>query len=323
MKKIVLLVSLLVVCSFVATSQILQQYTLYNQNHYLINPAAAGNSEHLEVAIGFRQQWAGVSNAPRSYYAVAHKVLNQPKVFEKSAIPTSNTSLKRLRRKPRLKHALGATLNSSENGAFNRSEALLTYSLHLPINRDISLAFGLTGGLSNYGFNESRAKVLLDNDPTYDAYANGENSNKFNVNTGTYLYSDKFFIGYSAHQILQNQLDLAGTQPGSGGTTIEVQHYIMGGYHFDLNNDFRLTPNVLLKKLTAADPLSYDINATITYLGTISTGFSYRSEDAVSVILGMKLNHLFKAGYAFDLTTSEIRNQSSGSHEIFIGLTLF
>ena len=70
MRKIVVLISLLLVCSFAVTSQILQQYTLYNQNHYLINPAAAGNSEHLEVAIGFRQQWAGVSNAPRSFYAV-------------------------------------------------------------------------------------------------------------------------------------------------------------------------------------------------------------------------------------------------------------
>lgn len=322
MRKIAVLISLFLVSSLAATSQILQQYTLYNQNHYLINPAAAGNSEHLEAAIGFRQQWAGVSNAPRSFYAIGHTVLNQPKVFEKSAIPTSNTSQNKVSSKPGLRHALGATINSAENGAFQRSEVLLTYSLHLPITREISWSFGLTGGLSNYGFNESKAKVLIDNDPTYNAYVNGENSNKLNMNAGTYLYSDKFFVGYSANQILQNQLDFAEATLGSESARLEMQHYIIGGYHFDLSNDFRVTPNALLKQL-GANPLSFDINTTVTYKESISAGLSYRSEDAVSVLLGMKFNHIIKAAYAYDFTTSTIKDQSSGSHELFIGLTLF
>jgi type IX secretion system PorP/SprF family membrane protein len=307
-------------------AQIIQQYTMWNQNHYLLNPAAAGNSDHFEVAIGFRQQWAGVSDAPQSYYATGHSILNKPKSYEKSAIYTSKTTNagttnKRFGR-PYVKHALGGKLNAGENGAFKKTEALLTYSIHLPIKNDLYLSFGLTGGLSNFGFNESKASVLIDNDPTYNSYASSSNSNIFNANAGTYLYSDKFFVGYSARQIMQNQLKLADVSDQNDPTSLEMEHYIMGGYNFDLNNDIRFTPNVLLKQV-ATIPSSYEINGTITYKKSISAGLTYRSEDAIAILLGLRFNHLIKAGYSFDYNTSEIKEQSSGSHEIFIGLTIF
>jgi len=303
---------------------------MWNQNHYLVNPAAAGNQIYLDAAMGFRRQWAGIKEAPRTFYATAHTVLNRPKTHERSALRISATNRngvyksKRKIGRPMLKHALGASLNSSEFGAFERNEGMLTYALHLPVYKDISLAFGLSGGFNTYAFDQTKATVIVENDPLYDAYVNGQNENQFNVNAGTYLYSDQFFFGYSANQLLQNDIEVADVQATTNGgvNNQDIHHFIMGGYHFDLTNDFRLTPNVLLKMLTP-NPLSYDINATLTYKQFIYGGLTYRSEDAISLMGGFQINHLLRMGYSYDYTTSELSQRASGSHEIFIGLTLF
>ncbi|MFT4755514.1 MAG: type IX secretion system PorP/SprF family membrane protein [Vicingaceae bacterium] len=325
MKNSILTISFVLFTGTSVFGQILQQYTLWNQNHYLINPAAAGNQDHTDVAIGFRQQWAGVSNAPRSYYATGHTVLNRPKSFQRSALYTSKTARppRQLRgRRSYVKHALGGALNSGENGAFKKTQAMLTYALHLPIKNGLYLSFGLSGGLSNFGFNESEATVLSNNDPTYNSYAESSNTNLFNADAGTYLYSDKFFVGYSGRQILRNQLKLANVTTGNDPTSLEMEHLISGGYHFDLSNDFRLTPNMLIKK-TGNLPTSFEVNGTLMYKEVMNIGLTYRNESALAAIFGFQFNHLFKAGYSFDYTLTEIRERSSGSHEIFIGLTLF
>lgn len=326
MKNSILTISLFLLMGIAVKGQIIQQYTLWNQNQYLINPAAAGNTDRLDIAIGFRQQWAGVSDAPQSYYATAHSILNRPRTYEKSALYTSRTAgrLGKAKKggKPYLKHALGGTLNSGENGAFKKTQAMLTYALHLPIQDGLYLSFGVSGGLSNFGFNDSKAQVLFDNDPTYNAYASSSNSNIFNADAGTYLYSDQFFVGYSAKQILRNQLNLAEVSANNDPTSLDMEHYFIGGYHLDLTNDFRLTPNVLFKKV-ANQPNSFELNGTLTFQNAISAGLTYRSEDAIALTLGLQINHLLRAGYAYDYTTSEIKERSSGSHEIFVGLTLF
>ncbi|MBD98821.1 MAG: hypothetical protein CMO34_03175 [Verrucomicrobia bacterium] len=311
-------------------AQNISQYTMWNQNHYLINPAAAGNQNYFDAALGFRRQWAGVKDAPRTFYATAHSVLNRPKTHERSALRISSLNRNGVYKKskslskPMVKHALGGSVVSSEFGAFESNEAMLTYALHLPIYKDISLSFGLSGGLNNFGFNQSKATVIQENDPTYAAYVAGENANQLNINAGTYLYSDKFFFGYSAQHLLQNELQLAdiSTNPDGGIVNFEIYHYLMGGYNFDLTNDFRLSPNILFKQL-GNNPASFDLNATLTFKQFIYGGLTYRSEDAISIMGGIQINHLLRMGYAYDYTTSDLNERSNGSHEIFLGVTLF
>jgi type IX secretion system PorP/SprF family membrane protein len=324
MKNSILTLSF-ILFSGVVFGQVIQQYTLWNQNHYLINPAAAGNKDFADIALGFRQQWTGVSNAPRSYYASGHTVLNRPKSFQRSALYTSRTAKPNTKlrgKRSYVKHALGGMLNAGENGAFKRTQALLTYAIHLPITNGLYLSFGLSGGLSNFGFDESKANVLYDNDPTYISYASSSNTNLFNADVGTYLYSDNFFVGYGAKQILRNQLNLADVSSENDPTELDIEHLISGGYNFNLSNDYRLTPNVLVRQ-SGNLPTSFEVNGTLTYKEAMNVGLTYRSQDAIAATFGFQFNHILKAGYSFDYTLSEIREESSGSHEIFIGVTLF
>lgn len=327
MKSLFVLIGAFILLPLGLSSQTYEQYTLWNQNHYLLNPAAAGNLDYLDIATGLRRQWAGLKDAPSSYYATAHSVLNRPKTHQLSALRISTTARSKFYKarknlKPYLKHALGGQLSTHEFGAFKKTEANLTYSIHLPLNKDIYWSFGVTAGLNNFGFDESRANVLTQGDQVYDAYASSETSNKFNSNAGTYIYSDDFYVGYSAHQLLQNKLELSDIETSADEATLTMRHYLMGGYHFYLTNDFKLTPNVLVKVLEA-NPLGYEVGATLTYSDAIFGGFNYRGEDAISIMAGAEINRIFKIAYSFDYTTSDISEAASGSHEIFVGFTLF
>ncbi len=308
-------------------SQTAGQYTMWFQNHYLVNPAAAGNKNYTDVSLGYRKQWAGVKNSPQTIYATGHSVLNRPKTHQRSALRLSNTKNGVYRKqkdfsKPMIKHALGGTLNSIDQGAFKRTEALVSYAFHLPIQRDLSLSFGLSGGLNSFGFDESIATVLDERDPVYQAYVAGENSNQLNINAGIYLYSDLFFVGFSSNQLLQNDLQIADIKTTAAQSNLKMQHILIGGYNFDLTNDFRLSPNVLFRA-TQSNPLTYEFGANLSYQQFINGGLSYRSDDAISIQFGIQANHFLKFGYAYDYTLSELSAVASGSHEVYIGLTLF
>ena len=303
-------------------AQTVQQYTMYNLNHYIINPAAAGYENFADVRMGYRKQWAGLNEAPSTYYLSGHTVLNRPKTYQRSAVRMSNTWANRSRIKPMVKHAVGGIVNSSEFGAFKRLEATGSYALHLPINRDISFSMGLSAGLKSFTFDKSKGDVLYAGDPVYDLYATSSRSNKFNVNTGFYVYSDQFYFGYSVQQLVGNEIGLSNISMATGSEKFDMHHFVMGGYHFDLTNSLRLSPGFLFKKV-GSNPLSYDINAMVTYKQFLSGGLAYRSQDAVSVMLSYHINGLIKLGYSYDYNTSEIRNVSSGSNEIFIAFTIY
>ena len=321
MKKRYILLAFTLLVTVVVQSQTVQQYTMYNQNHYLINPAAAGNENFADIRSGHRQQWSGLKEAPKIHYLSGHTVLNRPKNYERSAIRISETWRKPVRR-PMVKHAVGGLVNTKTFGAFNRIDALASYALHLPINDKISISLGVSAGINSFSFDESKAKVLYANDPIYDEYARSDRSTKFNANTGVYIYSDKFFAGYSAQQLIRNEIGLSNIKLVTGGERFDLHHMLMGGYNFDLTNNFRLTPSVLLKQV-GDNPLSYDINTFVTYKQFLSLGAGYRSTDAVSAMFSLQINNLIKIGYSYDYITSDIREVSSGSNELFIGFTIY
>jgi len=72
-------------------AQTVQQCTMYNLNHFIINPAAAGYENFADVRMGYRKQWAGLKEAPSTYYLSGHTVLNRPKTYLRSAVRMSNT----------------------------------------------------------------------------------------------------------------------------------------------------------------------------------------------------------------------------------------
>ena len=63
-------------------------------------------------------------------------------------------------------------------------------------------------------------------------------------------------------------------------------------------------------------PLQLEFGSTITWKSTAWAGFSYRTGDALSMLLGYTFQDYISFGYSYDFTTSNLSNYSQGSHEL-------
>ena len=71
-------------------------------------------------------------------------------------------------------------------------------------------------------------------------------------------------------------------------------------------------------KEVAGAPMQVDVNANIYWLDVIGFGLSYRSKDAMVVLLEIQLNKNFRIGYAYDQTISQLAGYVGATHEIML-----
>ncbi|MFM9027571.1 MAG: type IX secretion system membrane protein PorP/SprF [Bacteroidota bacterium] len=309
-------------------AQQIPQYSQYLRNQFMVNPAAAGVYDFVDITLCGRSQWSGFDGAPKTaYLSVASLITKKPRVLYNPAIRTSTGPVRNPEIKTgKLKHALGGQLLVDQYGAFTRQNAALTYAIHLPMSKNYNLSFGTRVGLSNNVFDQSKAQVLnvIDNslgynDPTYDLYL-GNSSNKFimDIGAGFYLYSKKLFLGISADHLSKDFVEF-----GSGTANFNTQLHMNAtlGYKFPLNDNLTMMPAVLVKYMKPA-PVSIDASLQFEYKEWLWAGVSYRHTDAVIGMLGMNINRMFKLGYSYDFSISRFNDFSAGGHELVLGIML-
>lgn len=214
-------------------------------------------------------------------------------------------------------HGVGGLMISDKYGAFSNTSGYLTYALHLGLTRSLNMSLGLAGGISNWKLNEQEISMVDPNDETYN-YLLSQNSTKtfFDLNSGLWLYTNAWYFGYSTSQLMQNQIRTISIPAEAKAS---IHHFVTGGYKFMINEDIFLTPSLLFKFMNPA-PATFDINVKVNYQEKIWGGISYRNHDAIVVIVGYNIIDMVNVGYSYDITLSELKNYSSGSHEIVIGV---
>jgi hypothetical protein len=65
-----------------------------------------------------------------------------------------------------------------------------------------------------------------------------------------------------------------------------------------------------------------DVSLIASYDDLLWFGVSYRHEEAVAGMAGFQFG-IFKFGYSYDFTLSDIGNYSNGSHELFLELQIW
>jgi len=61
-----------------------------------------------------------------------------------------------------------------------------------------------------------------------------------------------------------------------------------------------------------------DLSITTLLKDIFTVGLAYRWDDSFAVLLGMRISEGLSAGYAYDLTSSNLGSYTGGSHEIFL-----
>ena len=135
-----------------------------------------------------------------------------------------------------------------------------------------------------------------------------------------YLHHPRYWLGATAPQLLRNKVYFFDEQ-NETLSRMEDHYYITGGYRFQLGQDWKLEPSFLLKYVDPVPP-KLDITATVRYRETMWLGTSYRTNDAWCAMVGYWLKENFQFGYSYDIITSNLRNYSTGTHEVMLAITI-
>ena len=328
MKRI--LTILTVMTAFMSIGQQSAQYSQYIRNQYMINPGATGVEDHVSLTLGGRAQWVGLNDAPKTSYLYFSSPVDKLKgAHMKRTFGKLKRGNKRVKhptiQRANISHAFGGQLLADQYGPFRTLKLMGSYAVHLPINRDYSFSFGTNLGLSSRSFIAEKAQVLsvMTNtgvfDQTYNTYAGNQSAQyTMDLDAGLYFYSDELFFGVSASQLTGDLVKF-----GNRTTNFDpkVHFFFTGGYQFQLNSRFTMTPAFLVKYVSPA-PVSVEASVQFAYNDRFWFGTSYRHKDAVIAMLGANISDKFRIGYSFDLSISKLIKHTSGGHELVLGLMI-
>lgn len=308
------------------------QFSQYFQNTMTLNPAVTGSEEFLDLKLGYRQQWSGLETAPETYFVSAHSPLAKKErefPYQDHSLRVSDPNLytrlknsSNFRKLDPVHHGVGGYVVSDQQGIFSQQSAFLSYALHISVGAKTTLALGVSTGVNIRKIDVSHLN-LGDNeipDPTYEAYlAQQGRSTNLDLNSGVFLYSDKYYLGYSATRILQNEI-YSDVENISGQQIIN--HYGLIGVRLKLNQNVAVLPGAFVK-YNGIEPLLYDMNLRFKFDELAWVGASYRNTDIIAGMFGFNINNFINVSYSYDYGFAEVSNFSSNTHEIMLGFMLF
>jgi type IX secretion system PorP/SprF family membrane protein len=309
MKRILFYLSALVAVTSVWAQQD-QQYTQYMANQYTINPAVAGTEDFIDVKLGFRTQWVGFDAAPKTMYLTAHSTIG--KQF--------SSSHGHHKGEHGYWHGIGGYIYSDQTGPISRNGFYGTYAFNTAIAKKMRLSVGAAFGIKQFNFDPNGyRKNIVDNG---DQLIEGAYNEVIpDLNLGFWLYNKDFYFGVSAYQMLNSEVSFEGIyEDGHNGnfTKYNSHYYATGGIMMPLSDQLTFVPSLMLKYVTPS-PVSLDINGKLMFDDRFWGGLSYRVGDAFALIAGVVVKNKLEISYSYDVTTSAIRQFSSGSHEVIIG----
>ncbi|MBS1569118.1 MAG: type IX secretion system membrane protein PorP/SprF [Bacteroidetes bacterium] len=267
------------------------QFTQYMFDRLSVNPAVAGNGGNICATALLRQQWTGFDGAPKT------GLINLQGPLAK------------------LNSGVGLTFYYDKLGQEKSTIARLHYAYHFKVGAQSTFSAGVYLGMSG--------RALDGNWVATDGVANdnaiptaGKSASGFDLGAGLYYKSPKLWLGISSTQLPETELKSVSIQN-------KRHYYVQAGYDWAIGGDkkYTLEPSVLLK--SDASSTQIDLSALFLYDEMLWIGASYRTEDAIAPMIGYQMkmpkgDSMLRIGYSYDVTTSELKNYSSGSHEVML-----
>lgn len=275
-----------------ANSQNQFHVSQYMLHHGFINPGAIGNSNALNGAMFYRNQWTNMPGAP------IVMGLNFNKPFTNG------------------KNHLGFTVVHDRIGVSKNFEFTATYAYRMKLGVNKYLSLGLSATLALMQSNYSLVSTTDINDPIFSA-----STPTFvmpNSKFGAYYFSPKFYIGLSVPNLLENKVIYDNTYTGVTEFNAKNLHYFLHtGYSFTLNENLDLNPSLLMKQVTGS-PLSIDVNLQLMYKKKFGVGASFRTTNELIGLLNYQISQSFRLAYAYDFNWGQLGSFSRGSHELML-----
>lgn len=280
----------LLMIPMMASAQQDPQFTHYMYNTIYVNPAYAGSRDALTVGLLHRNQWIGLDGAPTSQTFYLHT-------------PLRNKSLN-----------VGFSAVNDRIGPITQTMFYGDFAYRFNLTENIRWSFGLKGGVKLFQPRISDLNTTQPDDPNITG--NGlENSVLPNIGFGTYLNSDKWYVGIGIPKMIESNIP---TVDGETRDVTDKRHYFfIGGLILPVSNSIKLKPTTQFKVVENA-PSSLDVTVEALFNDRFSIGVAHRIQDSFSVLAGFNVNEQFRAGVSWDFTTSELNQVNNGSLEFML-----
>lgn len=285
-----------IVVSLTTHAQTEPQFTQYNFNRYLGNPAYAGANKQGEVAALYRIQYVSLTSKAISSQAFN---FNMPLYSVNSGV--------------------GLNVVNDLIGLQRATYLSLNYA-YIHDMKWGSISAGVSVGVIQTSLDGSLVRTP---DGEYrNAFNHQDNTLPDNltqgiapdVSVGLQARARNYYLALAVNHIIPSVAKLQSGTKMIFTRTLQL----MGGYEFKAGSKARLTPNLLLRsdfKLLQAE-LGLSVTAINNILCGISfRGYSSRSIDAMNLMAGFVYKG-FRLVYSYDINLNYLRNYNTGSHEI-------
>ena len=299
MRKILLILSCSLALPFFAQQD--PQYSQYQFNQMIINPAYAGTKDVLSAVIDIRKQWSGFDGAPNTQSLSFHGPLKKKRI------------------------GLGLSAYNDAIGPKRVTAAYGNISYILPLSGKLKLSFGIRAGVVNYVFDFN--KMNYKDAGETNAVANiSANKLKPDFDAGLYLKSNSFYAGFSATHLNSAYIynDKVSYTNASGNQleydlTYKLNMHIFGiiSKGFAVGENLVINPTLIYKGTKSVVNIDGNLNFLIKQ--RLWLGVFYRSDATVGALVQVIVSNNIKIGYSFDKGLNRVQKRLGNGHEIMIG----
>ncbi|MEJ1239431.1 PorP/SprF family type IX secretion system membrane protein [Chryseolinea sp. T2] len=270
-------------------------YRQFNFNPYLFNPAYVGINKQIEASVAYRQQWANFKDAPVTAGASLQ-------------LPESD------------RVALGFNIMTDRQVLLQHSNFMATFGYVLPISRNQTIRFGLSGGV---GLNklDLEASEMNSNDPVI---ARSAGTNYYvDGNFGVVYTYDGLRLGFALTDFFKS--DPFNPETFNQFKMSNLRNRLFSAsYRFNVGRTemFAIEPYALYRQTTDGKQDYVEVATVAYYQDKLWTGVSYNQNKGLALLFGMNVKDKFRFGYSYDFNTLGSNMASGGAHELHIGIRL-
>ncbi|MFH1320967.1 MAG: type IX secretion system membrane protein PorP/SprF [Bacteroidota bacterium] len=286
-KKLIFIFLMLANTSVIVFAQQEPQFSQNMHNILIVNPGYAGSNDAICASVLYRNQWMGFTGAPKTMLLN----VDGPVKF--------------------LRGGIGASVFNDELGVEKTFGVKFVYAFRMDVGPG-QLGIGLQVGFLNKTLQGSKLEPYINDGSDKTIPISDINGGSTNFGFGLYYNTDILYFGLSSSQIAESSVGYS-----DFNYDLKRHYYIIAGYTKRITPSLELIPSVWIKADPALTP-QIDVNILAMYNNQIWVGVSYRVQDAVVPMIGVKWNNI-KFGYSYDVSTSSLKGYNSGSHEIMLG----
>lgn len=292
-------------------------FSQFYANPLYLNPAFAGSKVCPRLSLNYRSQWPSLVSAYTTFSASYDQYFDA------------------------LHGGVGAMLftdRQGDHGALSTSSFSIIYAFRFQLAREVWVNAGLKAGVVNTSLNweDLRFPDMIDKVTGYVGQTSAqmpEHTNNWylDFDAGALVYGQSWYAGFGAAHL---------TQPSDGFygvTKLPMKFTANVGALVNVAEEARRTSSLGLGTPVLSPNVIYQFQAGFHYFNyglyldwmPFLVGVWFRNgigaerwnADAFIFQIGFQQDY-FKIGYSYDVTVSKLSNNTSGAHEVSIGILL-